>query len=51
MNEKYNINIILNYINGDDIEGYTIEELENDCTFMKLVINYTNDKNMYALCG
>ena len=44
---RYNIKLAQDYINGNDIEGYTLEELENSKDFMKLVINITNDKNMY----
>lgn len=48
---KYDIKTINSYINGDDIDGYTIEELENDKRFMLLVLKYTKDKNMYHLCS
>lgn len=48
---KYNKKLILDYISGNDIEGITIEELENDCEFMIEVIKYTKDKNMYNLCS
>lgn len=48
----YNYDLVVKYINGEDIpESYTIEELENDYHFMMMVINYTNDKNMYSLCS
>lgn len=48
----YNYELVIKYINGEDIpESYTIEELENDCSFMIKVINYSNDKNMYYLCS
>lgn len=47
----YNKKTILDYINGNDIENYKIEDLENDTIFMKNVIKYTRDKNMYNLCS
>jgi len=48
---KYDKKIINAYINGEDIEDYTIEELENDSKFMKMVIAKTHDKKMYELCS
>jgi len=48
---KYNKKLIFDYIIGNDIEGITIEELENDYKFMIEVIKYTKDKNMYNLCS
>ena len=41
----------MNYINGDDILDYDISLLENDMQFMMMVIDVSNDKNMYYLCG
>jgi len=49
--KKNNNKLILDYINGNDIVGYDIEELENDYNFMTEVIKLTNDKNMYNLCS
>lgn len=49
--KKYNIELILKYINGDDIDNYDIEELEDDYGFMLSVIKYTNDKNIYDMCS
>ena len=49
--KKYDKEIINSYINGTDIEGYSIDELENDKEFMMLVIRTTNDKNFYNLCS
>ena len=49
--EKYNIKNINDYIKGEKVEGYSIEELENDKEFMMLVIKKTNDKNFYKLCS
>ena len=48
---KYNKSLIYDYINGNDIENYNVEELENDYEFMKLVINVSKDKNIYKLCS
>lgn len=48
---KYDLKIISDYVQGNDIEGYDIEELENNPSFMKAVIMYTNDKKMYSFCG
>lgn len=48
---KYSINLINDYILGNDIQNYNLEDLENDYEFMKLVILYSKDKNMYNLCS
>ncbi len=48
---KYNRKVILDYINGNEIVDYDIEELEDDYEFMIEIMNYTNDKNMYNLCS
>lgn len=48
---KYDKKIINAYIKGEDIKDYTIEELENDSKFMKMVIAKTRDKLMYELCS
>ena len=47
---KYSKEVILNYINGLDID-YDIDELENDPKFMLLVIKNSKDKNFYKLCS
>ncbi len=49
--KKYTDKIVIDYIRGNDIEGITIEELEDDFSFMQKVINYSNDKNMFQLCS
>ena len=49
--KKYGEKLIKDYIEGNDIEEYSIEELENDSEFMIMVINKTNDKNICNLCG
>ncbi len=48
---KYSIDVIASYVNGEDIENYDIDALENDYAFMICVINFTNDKRMYNLCS
>ena len=47
----YNLKLINSYINGEDIKGYNIEDLENDPEFMKSVILASNDKEFYNLCS
>lgn len=49
MEKKYDDKIVKEYINGDDIDGYNVDDLENDPLFMMQVIDATNDKNMYNL--
>ena len=49
--EKYTSKLINDYINGNDIDGYEIDDLENDYEFMEEVINSSNDKNFYNLCS
>lgn len=48
---KYSKKTVFNYIMGNDVYGYKIDELENDWEFMKEVFNYTNDKKTYDLCS
>lgn len=48
---KYNKKLIMDYISGNDIEEYDIEELENDKSFMMNVFDFSNDKNIYNLCS
>ena len=47
--DKYDFETIIKYVNGEDIEKYEIDELENDYLFMIQVILYTNDKNTDVL--
>ena len=49
--EKYEKKLIIDYINGNDIEEYNIEDLENDLEFMIQVIKESNDKKMYNFCS
>lgn len=48
---KYNKDLVKRYINGDDIDEYSLDELENDFNFMQQVIETTNDKNVFFLCS
>ena len=47
----YNVKLAQDYINGNDIEGYTLDELENDKDFMMLVMRITHDKKIYSFCS
>lgn len=47
---KYSNHIIRRYVNAEDID-YDVSELEDDPKFMRKVIEYTKDKNMYNLCS
>ena len=49
--EKYNKELIINYIKGNHIEDYDLNELENDKVFMKKVIDISNDEKMYSFCS
>ena len=44
--EKYSNEMIKDYILGNEIKGYSIEELEDDKDFMMLVIGTTNDEKI-----
>jgi len=48
---KYDNKLIEDYIQGNDIEEYDIEDLENDYEFMISVFEKTNDKKMYNFCS
>ena len=47
---KYDLKLIYDYIAGNDIEE-DIEQLENNGSFMKLVLKVSKDKNMFKLCS
>ena len=49
--KNYDLKLANDYINGEDITGYTLEELENDKDFMMLVIRMTHDKKLYSFCS
>ena len=51
MKKSYSDKIVNDYIYGNDIEEYDIEQLENDPVFMMQVIDKTNDKKMYKFCS
>lgn len=48
--DKYMKTLVFDYVNGNDIKDYTIEELESNPKFMLEVILYTDDYRMYDLC-
>ena len=43
--------VIFDYIMGNDIKNFDVEDLENDWQFMKAVIECSNDKKMYHFCS
>ena len=47
----FDLKTIYDYINGNDIAGYELEDLENDKKFMFHVLSITKDKNMYQMCS
>lgn len=49
--EKFSNEIVNAYINGENINGYSIDELENNAEFMIKVMEVTNDKNIYNHCS
>ena len=51
MKKKYDDKLVEDYVQGNDIDKYDIEELENDSQFMMQVIDKTNDKKMYEFCS
>lgn len=51
MKKKYSNEIIFNYISGNDLDRYSIDELEDDPKFMIDVMRVTHDKRMYNLCS
>ena len=46
---KYNKMIIWNYNNGNDIQGYDVDELEKDPDFIIQAMDAASDKNLYNL--
>lgn len=48
---KYSKDLIDKYINGDDIDTYNVDELEDDINFMMQVIGISGDSNFYELCS
>ena len=51
MSFGYDLKLVYDYIWGNDIEGYSIDELENNPDFMLLVLEKSKDKRMYDLCS
>lgn len=49
--EAYGKKLVFDYVNGNDIYGYNIDDLENNLDFMIDVIKFTKDKKMYELCS
>lgn len=49
--KKYSKKMINDYILGNDLEDYSVDELEDDMEFMMLVIDDTNDEKLYNLCS
>jgi len=49
--KKYSKKVIYDYVMGNDIDNFDIDELENDYDFMLEVIKLSNDKKMYNLCS
>lgn len=50
-NAKCKGKLILDYISGNDLKGYNIEELEDNPAFMADVMELTMDKEMYYSCS
>ncbi len=48
---KYTMKMILDYIHGKEIDGYDIDVLENDPSFVIEVMKVSSDKKMYNLCS
>lgn len=48
---RYDKKLIYDYIMGNDIDGISLEELEDNVDFMREVIVKTNDPKMYYLCS
>ena len=46
---KYSKKLIYDYIMGNEISEYNIDDLENDYIFIKEVIESTSDKKMYNI--
>ena len=49
MSTKYNLKLIWDYINGEEVPN--IDKLESDYRFILEVMKVTNDKKMYNLCS
>ena len=51
MKKTYDLDLVKDYVEGNDITDYELDELENDLSFMRTVIIYTKDKNMFDFCS
>lgn len=51
MRRIYDLRLVYDYIWGNDIEEYNIDDLENDPEFMLQVMEKTRDKKMYDFCS
>ena len=51
MRRIYDLKLVYDYIWGNDIEDYNVEDFENDPEFMLQVMVRSKDKNMYDLCS
>ena len=49
--KTYSKKLVYDYLDGKVILEYDLEELEDDINFMMMAIDYSNDKNMYNVCG
>lgn len=47
----YNKKTVADYIMGNDIEGFSVDELEDNVEFMMDVLKMTSDKEMYNFCS
>lgn len=47
--KKYSKKMLYDYIIGNDLNGYNIDELENDYEFMMQVMDFSKDKKLYDL--
>lgn len=48
--EKYR-KLVDRYLKGEDLQGYKLEELENNIMFMKQVLIQSHDPKMYQFCS
>jgi len=49
--KRFTKETVYNYVFGNEMVGYDIDELENNPKFMREVIRVTHDKRIYNLCG
>lgn len=51
MRKKYDLKLVYDYIWGNDINEYSVDELEDDYSFMLQVMECSKDKRLYELCS